>query len=458
MSRNRFSQIRWGEALAFLTMLIVGIVIFVLQLLTWAIPQLTLYQEFVPSRGIVLDKRIAEQTFGTEVRYRPEVLLEHTVEGKNYRVWTFDYHTLQPKEGFTIHQELAESALEPFVVGRRTNCWYRVYYPEQAIVVWQISIWGWFLLLLSFSLIVLGLVGLPQSVRLLAVSKERQIAVQTLPKPHTSAWATIPDIRGINESPGTHLSYRLPLGHRPIFPLIGQTIFAAAWTVIALVILIQSFFDTAGNWMDQLLKILFRGLFCGVGIALYWAVAQQLWATFRVAPTLLEISDHPICPNRKYRVLLHQDGALQFQHLTVDLVCEEIARFHQGTDTVTNRLDVFRQTIPIRFQDNTGNTVARRVLSASSRGSHAFFPSTKQRSGLEIGIYGTVGRLVGTPARLSDRRSSRIVQRPHHGRERIVIKGGVHHSSNENDAPDCITCITKSPSGRLTEDRSGNDC
>jgi len=27
------------------------------------------------------------------------------------------------------------------------------------------------------------------------------------------------------------------------------------------------------------------------------------------------------------------------------LVCEEIARFHQGTDTVTNRQDVFRQTI-----------------------------------------------------------------------------------------------------------------
>jgi len=354
MSRNRFSQIRWGEALAFLTMLIVGVVIFVLQLWTWAIPQLTLYQEFVPSRGIILDKRIAEQTFGTEIRYRPEVLLEHTVEGQHYRVWTFDHHTLQPKEGFTtVHRELAEGALEPFIVGRRTNCWYRVHYPEQAIVIWQISIWGWFLLLLSFSLIILGLVGLPQSVRLLAVSKERQVASLSLPQPHTTDWATIPDIRGINESPGTHLSYRLPLGHRPIFPLIGQTIFAAAWTVIALVILIQSFFDTAGNWMDQLLNILFRGLFCGIGIALYWVVAQQLWATFRVAPTLLEISDHPIYPNRKYRVLLHQDGALQFQHLTVDLVCEEIARFHQGTDTVTNRLVVFRQTIFSRSDFNT---------------------------------------------------------------------------------------------------------
>jgi hypothetical protein len=169
-----------------------------------------------------------------------------------------------------------------------------------------------------------------------------------LPKDTTqrpSEWGTIPDIRGINESPGTHLSYRLPLGHRPIFPLLGQTVFAAAWTIIALIILIQSFFIVAEDWTDFFVSILFRGLFCGVGLVLYWVVARQLWITFRVAPTLLELSDHPIYPNRKYRVLLHQDGALQFQNLTVDLVCEEIARFHQGTDTVTNRLDVFRQTI-----------------------------------------------------------------------------------------------------------------
>jgi len=94
-------------------------------------------------------------------------------------------------------------------------------------------------------------------------------------------------------------------------------------------------------------------LFLGIGFVLYWVVARQLWVTFRVAPTLLELSDHPIYPNRKYRILLHQDGTLQFEHLTVDLVCEEIARFHQGTDTVTNRHDVFRQTIFSRSDFST---------------------------------------------------------------------------------------------------------
>jgi len=348
MSISRFSQIRWGEALAFSTILIVGIVIFALQLWTWAIPQLILYQEFIPSRGLISNKQIAEKQFGTETRYRPEVLLEHIVEGKTYRVWTFDYPTLQPKEGFNAHRELAESALKPFEVGRRTLCWYRISHPEEVIIIWQSSIWGWFLLLLSFSLIVLGFVGLPQSFRSLAVSKERQAALVTFPKDSTnrpSDWATVPDIRGINESPGTHLSYRLPLGQRPVFLLVGQSLFATAWTIIALVILILTFFDSSEGWTDFIVSILFRGLFCGVGIALYWMVARQLWITFRVAPTLLELSDHPVYPNRKYRILIHQDGKLQFQNLMVDLVCEEIARFHQGTDTVTNRQDVFRQTI-----------------------------------------------------------------------------------------------------------------
>ena len=348
MKRNPFSQIRWSEALAFSTILIVGIIIFVLQLSTWAIPQLTLYQEFVPSRGTIIDARIAEKTVGTEIHCRPEVLLEHSVNGQTYRVWTFDYQTLRPNDGFSADRNTAEFALESFTVGQRVNCWYRIKYPEQAIVIWEVSIWGWFLLLLSFSLIILGFVGLPQSFRLLAVSRERQAALLSTPKngaKRTADWPTIPDIRGINESPGTHLSYRLPLGHRPIFPLVGQTLVAIAWTIIALVILIQSFFDASDVLLDYVLNIVFRGLFCGVGMALFYGVARQLLITFRVAPTLLELSDHPIYPNRKYRILLHQDGILRFQNLSVDLVCEEIARFHQGTDTVTHRQDVFRQTI-----------------------------------------------------------------------------------------------------------------
>ena len=359
MNRNPFAQIRWSEALAFSTILIVGIVIFILQLNTWAIPKLTLYQEFVPSYGIVADIRIAEMSIGAETRYRPELLLEHTVDGQIYRVWTFDYNTLRPKDGFVPSREMAEAALEPFSIGQQTNCWYRMNHPEQAIVVWEFYVWGWFLLLLSFSLIVLGVIGLPQSFRLLSVSKERRAAVflsqakRSKIPPRTADWPTIPDIRSINESPGTHLSYRLPLGHRPIFPLVGQTLFAITWMITAFVILIQSFFDASDAWLDYILNILFRGVFCGVGIALFYGVVRQLLITFRVAPTLLELSDHPVYPGRKYRILLHQDGILQFQHLSVDLVCEEITRFHQGTDTVTHRQDVFRQTIFSRADFST---------------------------------------------------------------------------------------------------------
>jgi hypothetical protein len=359
MTWNRLSQFRWGEAVAFLTMLIVGFVIFLIQLWTWAIPQLTLHQEFVPSRGIIAETRVAETITDTGKQYRPEVLLEHLVDGKRYRVWTFDFPTLRPKEGFLPDQSQAQIALQPFAAGRRVECWYRINHPEQAIVVWHVSVWGWFLLLLSFSLIVLGFIGFLQSFHLLAVSRERRAAALALPSPLQTGsapppiWATVPDIRGINESPGTQLSYRLPLGSRPIFPLVGMIIFAAAWNIVAVVVLVHSFFFPERDVSDQVFGVLFRSLFCAGGLLLLWWVAHRFWIALRLAPMLLELSDHPIYPGRKYRLLLRQAGSLQFLKLETALVCEEIARFHQGTDTATSRKDVFRQILFSRSDFST---------------------------------------------------------------------------------------------------------
>ncbi|MDR0522534.1 MAG: hypothetical protein LBH00_11890 [Planctomycetaceae bacterium] len=348
MKGNRFSQIRWGEAAVFLIILVVGIVIFLLQLWTWAIPQLTLYQEFIPSRGTILDKRIAEYSSGPNILYRPEVYLEHYVNGQTYRVWTFGYPVLQPGEGFKPDKERAEAALQPFETGKRVNCWYRVNHPQQVIAVWSVSFWGGFLLLLSLSLTALGAVGFSQSFRLSVFSKERQAFV-FLPKKPPTGWVTIPDRQSMDESPGTHLVYRLPTSSRPVFPLAGQFVFTAAWTLITLIILIQSAASLrdshAEQSVDQAVNLVFCFLFCGAGIMLFWTAFRNLWKALYTAPTLLELSDHPVYPGRKYRVLLHQNGLLPFEHLTLDVVCEEIARFHQGTDTATNRQEVFRQTL-----------------------------------------------------------------------------------------------------------------
>jgi hypothetical protein len=351
----RLAQHHWGEPIFFSIILVTGLVVFFIQLWTWAIPQLTFYQEFVPSRGTIIETRISETVIDTVNVFRPEVFLEHQVQGVSYRVWTFDFRTLKPKEGFVADRQLAESALLAFKPGQSTECWYRTGHPEEAVVVWKNSVWGWFFLLLSFSLIVSGLVGFVQSFRLVAVSEERKAAramsvspLHSLTETDNSRrfdWSTVPDIRIINESPGTHLAFRLPIGNQPIFSLVGLMLFTMAWFIISVGIMFHSFIYPAENGSDQIIGVVFRGLFCGVGIILFGSVMRRLFLAFRLGPTLLEISDHPLYPGRKYRVLLQQSGILRFNHFSVDLVCEEIARFRQGTDTVTNRKDVFRQTI-----------------------------------------------------------------------------------------------------------------
>ncbi|MDR2115095.1 MAG: hypothetical protein LBP87_01815 [Planctomycetaceae bacterium] len=350
---SQSARLRWGEPIFFLIILVVGIVVFFIQLWTWAIPQLTFYQEFVASHGRIIETRISEMTLDSVSVFRPEVLLEHQVQGISYRVWTFDFRTLKPKEGFVANRQLAESALLPFQSGQSTECWYRTGHPEEAVVIWKNSVWGWFFLLLSFSLIVSGLIGFLQSFHLITVSEERKAARARSASPLHSLtdnsrrldWSTVPDIRIINESPGTHLAFRLPIGNQPIFPLVGLTLFTSAWFIISFGIMFHSFIYPAENRSDQIIGVIFRGLFCGVGIILLVSVMHRLFLAFRLGLTLLEISDHPLYPGRKYRVLLQQSGILRFDYFSVDLVCEEIARFRQGTDTVTNRKKVFRQTL-----------------------------------------------------------------------------------------------------------------
>jgi hypothetical protein len=347
---SRLPRHRWGEPIFFAIILITGLIVFFIQLWTWAIPQLTFYQEVIPSHGTIIETKIAEITLDTVTVFRPEVLLEHQVQGVSYRVWTFDFRTLKPKEGFVADKQRAESALVPFQPGQSIECWYRTGHPEEVVVVWKNFVWGWFFLLLSFSLIVSGLVGFVQSFRLVAVSEERKAAraISAFSSRDNSRrfdCPTIPDIRIISESPGTHLAFRLPLGNQPIFPLVGLTLFTLAWFIISFGIMFHSFIYPAENRSDQVIGVVFRGLFCGVGIILFVNVIHRLLLEFRLGPILLEISDHPLYPGRKYRVLLQQSGILRFNHFSVDLVCEEIARFRQGTDTITNRKNVFRQTI-----------------------------------------------------------------------------------------------------------------
>ena len=121
--------------------------------------------------------------------------------------------------------------------------------------------------------------------------------------------------------------------------------------------MLHSWFHPLADWSDHVFGSILRVIFCGVGLVLLIAVFHRILLTFAIGPTLLEISDHPIYPGRRYRLLLLQSGVLRFRELVVAIVCVEIARFHQGTDTITSRKEVFRQPLFSRTDFETTASV-----------------------------------------------------------------------------------------------------
>ena len=353
---------RWGELSVYSFILLASLTFFLIQLTTWGAPRFAQLQEFARTKAIVKETRIATKTVEGTTVYRPEVRIAYLVDEILYDRWTFDLKTLEEEHGFTSRRTTAESALLPFAIGKEIDGWYRLGDPNQAVVSWTFPIWGLLFLLLSLCLTVLGLVGVIRFLRQDIVSNERKAA--TNPQPlffieanRSKDLPTVPDIRSISESPGTHLAFRLPIGTHPLFPLVGLVLFGIAWNVVAWAVMFHSFLHPLDEWSDQIFGSALRSIFCGVGLLLLAAVFHRILLTFGVGPTVLEISDHPIHPGRRYRLRLHQAGILRFRELAVAVVCEETARFHQGTDTITSRKEVFRQPMFSRVDFETSADV-----------------------------------------------------------------------------------------------------
>ncbi|MDR0336316.1 MAG: hypothetical protein LBI18_04425 [Planctomycetaceae bacterium] len=359
---------RWGEPLAFAVIFAIGLIFFLGHVKSWLVPQLTIWQEFVQTKGEVLDTRILEKLVDGKLKYSPEVFLQYDVptskktnpndnvpEKTTYKIWTFNEKHLHSGGDFSYNKDEAQQLINTYKVGDSIDCWYRLSEPSLVVVYRQSSYSGSFFLLLSFSLLLLGLLGFCFSFRLKPVSTEHWAALETVAVDsplstlagdvRSMAWSTVPDIKIVNESPGTHLAFRLPLGNQPIFPLVGLTLFTIAWVGIAVAVMVHSVTNPALGLYDMVGGTLLRSLFLGVGFFLLFIMVRKYIFVFGTGLMLLEISDHPIYSGRRYRLLLVVNGTLQFHELSVSIICEEVARFTQGTDTATNRRNVFKQII-----------------------------------------------------------------------------------------------------------------
>lgn len=328
----------WPELLLLGGILSLGIAILLIHLLTWGIPA------WRQSRRLVRGECAAEKLYvhnrpdeNGQIGYRPEILIRFSANGKEYRLRAYDRLTLTEDEGFYYDRAGAERMAKEFRVGESYPCWFRPDDPTAVIIKKDSVFWGWLFLLIPVSLTVFGLFGLIWQAKKRSVSREKFVK----PQSHKERYPTVPTSGEINESPGTDLTYRLPTVFSPVIETAFGVILAILWNGVSW----WTFFyvlSVRADRLDLLLAILFGVIFCGTGLASLIWFCWRFQSILHTGTTILEISDHPIVPDRKYRVALRQSGSLFARLYRIDIVCDEIARYRQGTDTLTNQKEVFR--------------------------------------------------------------------------------------------------------------------
>lgn len=218
------------------------------------------------------------------------------------------------------------------------------------------SYWNQIFLLIPVSLMLIGFLGFGWLFWEREISAERK-AAKKIAQPIAGLFTvqdwvqdfpTIPDSKFINESPGTQLAYRLPVSQQAAFEHFGAALFCVVWNVVSWSILLYSLYYSAATIADFVSCIIFGIVFCGFGLFLVVMILHHLMTLFGIGPTILEISDHPVYAGRRFRLMFTQYGVFRANEFEILIVCEESARFRQGTDTITSRKEVYRQRLLYR--------------------------------------------------------------------------------------------------------------
>lgn len=211
----------------------------------------------------------------------------------------------------------------------------------------------WVLLLVSSSLAIIGGIGFVLSVLQVGASRERRAAIARRAErmdilheapQQRERFPSVPHDTNLTNSPGTTLAYRLPTTHTAAWRLLASTIFCLFWsgiTAVLVALAINRLIVGRPEWLLTIAALAF--VVIGAG-AVYYFVRQMLEHT-GVGPTHVEISAHPLYPGHTYQVFVSQSGRLAVNRLTLTLVCEEEATYHQGTDARTERQSIFEEVI-----------------------------------------------------------------------------------------------------------------
>ena len=111
-------------------------------------------------------------------------------------------------------------------------------------------------------------------------------------------------------------------------------LFALVWNGVGIFLWVRQL-AILMEWRWEWLPTLFLLPYSAVGI---WATAHFVRSFLRlvaVGPTIVELDRHPLHGGDRVRFALIQGGHFRLTRLTVEVVCEEQASFHQGTHVRT---------------------------------------------------------------------------------------------------------------------------
>jgi len=151
---------------------------------------------------------------------------------------------------------------------------------------------------------------------------------------------SVPRGMAVTDSPGERLTYRLAAVSSGGAELLGPALLALLWNAVWFVLLAVV---VLGFWNASPRYIL-AGLLVPFGAIGYWSFRyflEQLRRSAGIGQTIVEISDHPLQPGRRYRLFVSQSGRLRLRKLVVRVACEEETVYRQGTDVRVERCEVF---------------------------------------------------------------------------------------------------------------------
>jgi hypothetical protein len=398
---NRF---RFGCGILFFGLFFVGGCL-LLVMVVWGmlLKEWRVNNRYLPNTCLVLDKRVASMTSDEGgMTFRPEIRIRHEVDGRKYEVWTYDAVGV-----YSSGQAGKQAIIDRFQIGARYPCWYDPDRPKRAVLVRGYTWTPYMFLILAATFMAVGGGGLYAFWKSVGRTKIEvtQMRAMWAMQAGGLGWRIDPDRPTVPapdpaQSPGSILPYRLPIGNPPGRTLMGAVFLALFWngiTAPAVVAIIAGHLGWDGMQGTLTFPTLVVIPFVLVGCVLIYIAVRQSLVTFGVGPTTVEASDHPLVPGGRCEIFLSQPGRLTMNSLRVLWICEEEAKYRDGSNTRTETRRVFEDEIIAKdwFEVPAGQPYETRFeLRVPSGAMHSFVTENNQVR-WKLVIQGDVARWPG---------------------------------------------------------------